>query len=101
MNKSKPSVPVVKPTRDKVKKSIKLAEKRISKALNVLRQVGNLASPNYKLSEEQVRAMFNAIENCTAEQQARFEQPYVQKLQGFTFDDYAEPETIVHDDDNL
>lgn len=89
-----------KPKRDKVKKSIELAEKRVSKVLNVLRQMGNLASPNYKLTKQQVKMMFDAIENCIAEQEARFEQPYSQQKQEFTFTDYAEPEAIEHTDDN-
>lgn len=90
-----------KPARDKVKKSIELAEKRVSQVLNRLRAVGNLASPNYKLSKEQIAAMFSAIENCYAEQQARFEQPYSQPKQGFSFADYQDDiETIEHNDEN-
>lgn len=93
-----PERPATKEERAEVKrkKSIELAEKRVSKVFNALRQMGNLASANYNLTKDEIEAMFKGVENCVAEQEARFEQPYVQKPEGFRFNDW-----LIGDNDNV
>ena len=62
------------PVRDKRKKFIELAEKRVNRLLKELRLVGNLSNrSNYQFSDEDVRKIFLAIENELKVTRKRFE----------------------------
>ncbi len=51
----------------------RLAESRTNKIIDMLRLLGNLSNTsNYTYSEEQVEAIFNAIEEELNEQKKRF-----------------------------
>ncbi len=64
----------------------RLAEKRVSKALNAIRLIGNLSSGNYEHTKDEVTQIVNALQNGIAEMEARFEQHYKQEDMGFRFD---------------
>lgn len=59
--------------RDKRKKFTELAEKRVNRALNVLRLVGNLSNKsNYQYSDQDVRKILSALEAEVKEVRRRF-----------------------------
>ena len=60
-------------TRDKRAKFIELAQKRVNKAINTLRLIGNLANKsNYSYDEQDVSRIFAALDAETRKVRARF-----------------------------
>ena len=59
----KPYKKLIMNTRDKTDKFIFLANKRVNKAIKVLKLVGNLANKkNYSYSDEQVKKIIKALQ---------------------------------------
>lgn len=57
----------------KEQKFIRLAEYRMNKAIKVVESISNLANrSSYEYSEEQVNAMFSALENTIADVKSTF-----------------------------
>lgn len=73
----------------------RLAEKRVSKALNAIRLIGNLASGNYEHTEAEVTEIVEVLQNGIAEIEARFEQHYKQEDVGFRFGIINKPEPAL------
>lgn len=93
----------------KKEKFIRLAEKRVTKSLQELRKVGNLAGPTYQYTEEQVKAILVALNDGISNISVRFDEPCSAENESFSFVDWipdseVEPEddieTIVHTDTN-
>ena len=60
--------------RDKRKKFVELAEKRVNRLLKDIRLVGNLSNrSNYSFSEEDIRKIFTAIDNEMRATRKRFD----------------------------
>jgi hypothetical protein len=56
------------------KKFIELAEKRVNRALNDIRLIGNLSNrSNYSYTDKDARAIYNALKKAIEEVRARFE----------------------------
>lgn len=55
-----------------LKKQKDLAEKRVNTALAALRRLGNLSGPAYVFSDEEVKDMFDAIDQERQTQERRF-----------------------------
>lgn len=59
---------------EKNEKFKRLAEARTNKLIDTIRLLGNLSNPyHYEYTQEQVDAMFNAIQNELDEQRKKFE----------------------------
>lgn len=59
---------------DDRKKFVLLAEKRVTRALNDIRLIGNLSNrSNYKYTEEDARKICKALREAVEEVRARFE----------------------------
>ena len=101
----------------KKEKFIRLAEKRVTKALQELRKIGNLAGPTYEYAVEQVKAIITALNDAVAQISIRFDAPCSAENEDFHFvdwipngdgevesaDDYENLEgyeTTIHTDEN-
>jgi hypothetical protein len=59
--------------RDKRKKFVELAEARVKRAMNDIRLIGNLSNKSaYEFSEEDVKAIFNALRKEMDTARSRF-----------------------------
>ena len=94
----------------KAEKFVRLAEKRVTKALQELRKVGNLAAPAYEYTDKQVKAILTTLSSAIGDIDVRFHHPCSAEDESFSFEDWmtdeGEPEdddgieTVVHDDKN-
>jgi hypothetical protein len=70
------------------KKFVVLAEKRVTRAINDLRLVGNLSNrSNYKYTDEDVRKIYRALREALEEMKARFERKGDERGVTFTLED--------------
>jgi hypothetical protein len=68
-------------------KFIELAEKRVTKALNHIRLIGNLSNrSNYDYTEEDARKIYRALRDAIEEVKRRFDRSGSDKKAHFTFD---------------
>lgn len=63
----------------------RLAKVRIKRVADSLRKLGNLSSPNYEYSEEEVSQIFEYIEERVTEAKLKFEKSRKQ-IPDFTFE---------------
>lgn len=61
----------------------RLAEKRVNVALDKLRLVGNLASPQYAFSPEQIERIVTALQSAVAEVEEKFQKPLQKRIKKF------------------
>ena len=64
-------------------KFVRIAEPRVTRACKAVSLLGNLAGSNYEYTEEQVDAMFGAVQKELDNARAAFSKP--DKLKKFTF----------------
>ena len=70
------------------KKFVTLAEKRVTRAINDIRLVGNLSNrSNYKYTDEDVRKIHRALRDAVEEMKARFERRGDERGVTFRLDD--------------
>ncbi len=62
---------------------MRIAEPRVTRACKAVSLLGNLAGSNYEYTEEQVNAMFGAVQQELDTARAAFSKP--DKLKKFTF----------------
>lgn len=62
----------------KADKFRRIASPRVNKALDAIEKIGNCSSSSYEYTEEQVEAIFGAIEEAVRETKAKF-QPRTKK----------------------
>lgn len=67
----------------KQQKFVRIAEPRVTRACKAVSLLGNLAGSNYEYTEEQVNAMFGAVQQELDTARAAFSKP--DKLKKFTF----------------
>lgn len=67
----------------KQQKFVRIAEPRVTRACKAVSLLGNLAGSNYEYTEEQVDAMFGAVQQALDNARAAFSKP--DKLKKFTF----------------
>lgn len=67
----------------KQQKFVRIAEPRVTRACKAVILLGNLAGSNYEYTEEQVDAMFNAVQQALDNARAAFIQK--NKPKKFTF----------------
>lgn len=60
------------PNETKAERFVRLAEPRVSRACKAISMIGHLAASSYEYTEEQVDAMFKAMEDELATQRAKF-----------------------------
>lgn len=60
------------PNETKAERFVRLAEPRVSRACKAISMIGHLAASSYEYTEEQVDAMFKAMEYELATQRAKF-----------------------------
>lgn len=63
----------------------RLAERRINAALDKIRLIGNLASPQYSFAPEQVDKMVLALQEAVSEVENKFKKPLERKKKKFEF----------------
>ena len=61
----------------------RLAEKRVTVALNKIRIVGNLASPQYAFSPEQIERIITALKSAVTEIEEKFQKPLQKNREKF------------------
>jgi hypothetical protein len=72
---------------DDRKKFVLLAEKRMTRALNDIRLIGNLSNrSNYKYTEEDARKICKALRDAVDEVRARFERKGDDRATSFKLD---------------
>jgi len=84
----------------KVGKFVRLAEKRVTKALQELRKIGNLAGPTYEYTEEQVKAIIGCLYDAVDKINLRFGEPCPAENESFLFVDWLVDE-VEPEDENL
>jgi hypothetical protein len=68
-------------------KFVELAEKRVTKALNDLRLIGNLSNrSNYRYTEEDARKIYRALREAVDDVKARFDRSGEEKRPKFSLD---------------
>lgn len=67
----------------KAQKFVRIAEPRVTRACKAVSLHANLAGSNYEYTEEQVDAMFGAVQQALDTARAAFNKP--DKLKKFTF----------------
>lgn len=72
----------------KQERFVRLAEKRVTKALAELRKIGNLAGPTYEYTEKQVKAIMMALERAVRDIADRFAEPCPADNESFSFVDW-------------
>lgn len=60
------------PNETKAERFVRLAEPRVSHACKAISLIGHLAASSYEYTEEQVDAMFKAMEDELATQRTKF-----------------------------
>jgi hypothetical protein len=53
----------------------RLAEKRVNGALDKIRIIGNLASPQYAFNSEQIERIISALRTAVSDVEAKFQKP--------------------------
>ena len=53
----------------------RLAETRVNNALNKIRLIGNLASPQYAFSPEQIEKIITALQTAITDVEEKFQKP--------------------------
>jgi len=72
---------------DDRRKFVVLAEKRVTRALNDIRLIGNLSNrSNYKYTDEDARRICKALRDAVDDIRARFERKGEDKAVGFKLD---------------
>lgn len=78
--------PAAKENETKAEKFIRIGEYRMNKAVDVIGRLENLANrSSYEYTQEQVDAMFQALEGRVAEVKARFTLKKAAKSKTFSF----------------
>jgi len=67
----------------KEEKFKRLAEKRVNVALDKIRLLGNLASPQYAFSPEQIERIITALRSAVTEVEEKFQKPLQKKMDKF------------------
>ena len=70
-------------TESKADKFKRLAEQRTTKAINAVRGIGRLASPNYEYTPEQAAKICEALRQEVVELNERFSKKEAPKAEGF------------------
>jgi hypothetical protein len=66
-------------------KFVRLAQKRTGKALNAIRQIGQLSGAGYESNDEQIKKIFAALSDAAKQAYERFESKgSKEKAAGFT-----------------
>lgn len=72
--------------KDKAQSFERIAERRVTQAVKLLRLIGNLANRrNYTYSEEQVRQIVETLDSEVKQLKARFRQETLTHPEGFSF----------------
>ena len=72
--------------KDKAQSFERIAERRVTQAVKLLRLIGNLANRrNYTYSEEQVRQIVETLDSEVKQLKARFRQETSTHPEGFSF----------------
>jgi hypothetical protein len=61
----------------------RLAGKRVNVALDKIRIVGNLASPQYAFTPEQIEKIITALQSAIAEIENKFQKPLQKNMRKF------------------
>ncbi len=61
----------------------RLAEKRVNVALDKIRLLGNLASPQYAFSPEQIERIITALQSAVIEVEGKFQKPLQKNMNKF------------------
>ncbi len=61
----------------------RLAEKRVNVALDKIRIVGNLASPQYSFVPEQIEKIIMVLQSAVTEIEGKFQKPLQKKMKKF------------------
>ena len=61
----------------------RLAEKRVNAALDKIRLIGNLASPQYAFNPEQIERIITALQAALAEVEEKFQKPLQKSMKKF------------------
>jgi len=69
----------------KTERFARLAEQRVNNALDKIRLIGNLASPQYEFTAEQVEKIMVALQAAIAEMEEKFQKPLDRKFKKFQF----------------
>lgn len=64
----------------KEEKFKRLSEKRVNAALDKIRLIGNLSSPQYDFTAEQIGNLFNSLRAAVAEVEEKFQKPLQRKM---------------------
>jgi uncharacterized protein YecE (DUF72 family) len=67
-----PPVQTEEPTETRRQRFLRIGQARMARVLNSIRLLGNLASPNYEYSDQDVTRMRQTIEETTEQTLARF-----------------------------
>ena len=63
----------------------RLAEVRVNKALDKIRLIGNLASPQYAFGPEQIEKIVTALQAAVADVEEKFQKPYKEIKQNLNY----------------
>jgi len=61
----------------------RLAEKRVNGALDKIRIIGNLASPQYAFDSEQIERIMSTLKSAVSEVEEKFQKPLQKKIDKF------------------
>ena len=61
----------------------RLAEKRVNVALDKIRLIGNLASPQYIFNTEQIERIFATLQSAITETNEKFQKPLQKSMKKF------------------
>jgi len=61
----------------------RLAEKRVNVALDKIRLIGNLASPQYAFTPEQIERIITALQSSVADVEEKFQKPLQRNMKKF------------------
>ncbi|MFH0985555.1 MAG: hypothetical protein V1882_08470 [Candidatus Omnitrophota bacterium] len=61
----------------------RLAGKRVNVALDKIRIIGNLASPQYAFNSEQIESIMTALKAAIAEIEVKFQKPLQKSIKKF------------------
>jgi len=67
----------------KEEKFKRLAEKRVNVALDKIRLIGNLASPQYAFGPEQIERIITALQSAVADVEGKFQKPLHKSMNKF------------------
>ncbi len=61
----------------------RLAEKRVNVALDKIRLIGNLASPQYAFTPEQIERIITALQSAVTDVEEKFQKPLQRNMKKF------------------